>query len=157
MSQVPFEYCLFEPRDKDRALLDHQKLEAHLANYRRFMQYPHEHYSPLRFLGSFKVPRDCQDFLRAQLAPQDTRLTAAKALSHSFLKRMAKRRAEAVSAPPTPPPRRPDWWMLGRKQSMKFACFVEPASDADSDYDSVAVIHADCSARDYNIFPSMLG
>ncbi len=37
--------------------------------------------------------------------------------------------------------------MLGRKQSMRFACFVEPDSDADSDYDSVAVIHADCSAR----------
>lgn len=37
--------------------------------------------------------------------------------------------------------------MLSRKQSMRFACFVEPDSDAESDDDSVALIHADCSAR----------
>ncbi|BDA47146.1 hypothetical protein COCOBI_09-6010 [Coccomyxa sp. Obi] len=137
LREVPYEHYLFEPRPNDGALTEHQRLEAHLANYRRFMQYPDEYYSPLRFLGSFQVPRDCQD----------TRLTAAQALSHSFIKRMAKRRAEAASVPPSPPPRRPDWWMLGRKQSMRFACFVELDSDTESDDDSVAVIHADCSAK----------
>lgn len=65
------------------------------ASYRRARQYLDEEYSPLAFMSSFRVPLDCQDFLLQQLAPQDSRATAAEIASHPFLRRMAARRQAA--------------------------------------------------------------
>ena len=65
------------------------------ASYRRARQYLDEKYSLLAFMSSFRVPLDCQDFLLQQLAPQESRATAAEIASHPFLLRMAARRQAA--------------------------------------------------------------
>ncbi|EIE21738.1 kinase-like protein [Coccomyxa subellipsoidea C-169] len=92
LRQELFAQFLFEPPPWYEGLLERQRVDAHLAGYRRALQYRYEKWSPLAFLSNFRLPADCQDFLMHQLVPQSERATAAELISHPFLKRMAARR-----------------------------------------------------------------
>ncbi|KAK9918252.1 hypothetical protein WJX75_002580 [Coccomyxa subellipsoidea] len=95
LRQEAYEPYLFEPPYWNERLSETQRADAHLASYRRARQYLDEKYSLLAFMSSFRVPLDCQDFLLQQLAPQESRATAAEIASHPFLLRMAARRQAA--------------------------------------------------------------